>query len=115
MQYKKIYKWYSNGKLAKETWDPEGEILSVEYLPNNVTILYYYFTIDDDGVYRISCKEYRQNGSIHRDREEGPAEIYYNQDGSVFSEYYHVRNTLRMTNYIVWVVQQLLIMSMMEV
>ena len=34
----KIYKWYRGGKPFKDTLDPEGETLSVEYFPNNVKI-----------------------------------------------------------------------------
>ena len=78
---KKFYKWYKNGRLVKESLDPEGEKVTVEYFPNNVTIRRNFHSN------RVGHIFYYQNGKLHR--EEGPAAITFNYTGSVrFEEYF---------------------------
>ena len=80
----KLYNWYNNGRLCKQTLDPEGEKPYKEFLPNNVQIKYSY-TMRRGGI--VHMKSYRKNGKPHRVG--GPALIFYHDNGSIESEFYY--------------------------
>ena len=90
----KVYKWYRNGRLVKETLDPKGLKPFIEHTSNNSYIVYKYFYIPLSDTTILYVKEYYKNGVLHRD--DGPAVEEYTEDGEVYSEGYY-RNGIRLT------------------
>ena len=77
----KRYKWYKNGRLVKETVDPEGEKLLRVYLSNDYAISYSY------GIHgKISVKIYTFRNRYHR--LDGPAVVFYHDNGVIEEERY---------------------------
>ena len=76
----RIYKWYRNGRLIRETLDTEGVVPFRELFSGGVEIQYEYLSrnINDMG-WVLNCKTYLKNGERHRD--DGPAVIYYHING----------------------------------
>ena len=84
----KRYKWYRNGKIFRETYDPEGEKVTKDFFPNGVTIRYGY---SYDFSY-VNFKIYKKGSYTHR--EDGPAVICYFLDGKVEIERYYKNGAL---------------------
>ena len=89
-----IYKWYRNGKLAKETKDPEGSHICKEFLPNGIIKEYAYY-YNEDGVPNKPITIYAYNSNNERlISKTTPFYTSFRLDGS-----YRIRKWMLQENY----------------
>ena len=93
----KIYKWYRNGKLYQESYDPEGKKLKVIWGPNGSSKTFWYRNTVNEYEYIDSTVLFyvlytNNNNDYHNDS--GPARIEYYSNGSVRDESYYINNKL---------------------
>ena len=87
---RKIYKWYRNGKILKETENPDGQKPVKEYFSGNLTKTTTYYNNDEPRIYTI---KYHTNERLHRDGD-NPSVVLFSYKGYIIQEVYYKNDLL---------------------